>query len=315
VSDVVMEWDSAGKHLYIRDLVSQEDFRTTEQIQIEAWNFSELDVVPASIIIASKWAGAVTLGAFDEDRMIGFVYGFPGYENGKTSIHSHMLAVRPDSRNLNAGFLLKLAQRAETLAHGINEITWTFDPLQSLNAHLNFSRLGVICERYLVNFYGELTSSPLHQGTGTDRLWVRWLLDSDLVKSRIERERVRSLNLQPSPDADGPRGLPAIASGIDDSIPALERGPDPAFLIHAGEGLQRVYDLPDAVSQCLIEMPNNITGLKQTDPELARAWRESVQGAFLYATRAGFIAVDFWRAGPKDNPRWFYLLVRNPDLS
>ena len=47
-------------------------------------------------------------------------------------------------------------------------MTWTFDPLQSLNAYLNFTKLGVVSNRYLPEFYGEDPSSFLHQ-TGTDR--------------------------------------------------------------------------------------------------------------------------------------------------
>ncbi len=86
-----------------------------------------------------------------------------------------MLAVRPAYRKL------KLAQRERALAKGIGRITWTFDPLQSLNAHFNFGKLGVVSDVYKVNLYGAQTSSFLHR-LGTDRLWVNWLLESRLTK-------------------------------------------------------------------------------------------------------------------------------------
>lgn len=72
-------------------------------------------------------------------------------------------------------------------------MTWTFDPLQSLNAHINFAKLGVVADAYKVNFYGETTSSFLHQiGMGTDRLWVTWLLDSPWVHERLQtKDRIR----------------------------------------------------------------------------------------------------------------------------
>jgi predicted GNAT superfamily acetyltransferase len=70
------------------------------------------------------------------------------------------------------------------LAQGVNLMTWTFDPLQSLNAHFNFAKLGVISTRYLINFYGEEAASFLHQ-SGTDRLWVKWVLNSARVEQRI----------------------------------------------------------------------------------------------------------------------------------
>jgi len=100
-----------------------------------------------------------------------------------------MLAVLTEYRNFQTGFLPEAGRSVERapLENGLDEITWTFDPLQSLNAHLNFSKLGVVSRRYLVNFYGEASSSPLHSGFGTDRLWVSWLLNSDRVKQCILR--------------------------------------------------------------------------------------------------------------------------------
>jgi predicted GNAT superfamily acetyltransferase len=97
-----------------------------------------------------------------------------------------MLAVKPAYRNFNLGYKLKLAQRETVLVQGINLITWTFDPLQSLNAYFNFTKLGVISNRYVINFYGEEATSFLHQ-TGTDRFWVKWLLTSDRVVQRLSQ--------------------------------------------------------------------------------------------------------------------------------
>jgi predicted GNAT superfamily acetyltransferase len=96
-----------------------------------------------------------------------------------------MLAVKTEYRNLDLGRRLKLAQREHVLAQGIELITWTFDPLQSLNAHFNFNKLGVVADRYLPDFYGDDAASFLHQ-TGTDRLWVSWLVSTERVKHIID---------------------------------------------------------------------------------------------------------------------------------
>src|SRR5215216_3815585 len=185
VFNLMIEWDADGRHFIIREAKGEAHYRAVEEIQRIAWGFSDLDIVPAATLIATGHAGGMTLGAFEGDKMIGFAYGFPAFEKGRASIHSHMLAVMPEYRNAQVGFNLKLAQRDFALGKGLDEITWTYDPLQSLNAHLNFGKLGVISRRYIVNFYGEETSSPLHQGFGTDRLWVKWLLTSERVKERI----------------------------------------------------------------------------------------------------------------------------------
>src|SRR5713226_8914162 len=200
----MFEWSINDRRFFIRDVESDAEYHEIEDIQKEAWGFNDLDTVPAATLIATQHAGGIVLGAFEGDRMIGFAYAFPALEQARVSMHSHMLAVKPAYRNFQAGFYLKLAQRERALAMGLDEITWTFDPLQSLNAHLNFTKLGVISSRYIVNFYGEASSSPLHTGFGTDRLWVRWLLKSDRVKQRIsQNQRRQPTTLKPgSAEAD-----------------------------------------------------------------------------------------------------------------
>ena len=172
---------STPKTIVIRDIETLEEMHEVENLQREIWGSSDLDVLPALIFRPLKEVGAILIGAFAEGRMIGFVFGFPGILNGETIIHSDMLGVSKEYRSQNVGYLLKLAQRSAALALGVRRITWTFDPLQSRNAHLNFNKLGVVADRYLVNYYGE-TSSFLHRA-GTDRLWVSWLLDRERVES------------------------------------------------------------------------------------------------------------------------------------
>jgi len=102
-----------------------------------------------------------------------------------------------------------LAQRERVLAQGIERITWTFDPLQSLNAYFNFGKLGVLADTYKINFDGEATSSFLHQ-IGTDRLWATWLLDSGRVRQRLQTEKQQTL-LEPE-------GVPCLVQfGADDA--------------------------------------------------------------------------------------------------
>jgi predicted GNAT superfamily acetyltransferase len=286
-----MEWEVDNRKFYIREAETEAEFHEIEEIQKEVWGFSDLDIVPAATLIATQWAGGMALGAFEGGRMVGFAYGFPAHEQGRLSIHSHMLAVRAEYRNLQIGFLLKLAQRARALEMGVTEITWTFDPLQSLNAHLNFAKLGVISRRYIVNFYGEATSSPLHQGFGTDRLWVNWLLDTERVKQRIEHiER----GLKPGP-------------GLNN----LSINETPLLIRREGDRPQ-LADMSSPLSerQYLIEIPYDATALKQRDPETAVAWREATRAAFLKAIDAGFTVEDFLKLDEKDAPRWFYRLAR-----
>jgi predicted GNAT superfamily acetyltransferase len=163
--------------------------RAVEELQKEVWGIPDIEVVPLTQLVAAKEAGGTLIGAFDGETLVGFVYGFPSFEYGQAAHHSHMLAVRQAYRNLDLGRKLKLAQREQVMAHGIAVMTWTFDPLQSLNAHFNFTKLGVVADRYLPDFYGAEAASFLHQ-TGTDRLWVSWWLTSDHVKKTISGDSV-----------------------------------------------------------------------------------------------------------------------------
>ena len=163
--------------------------RDVEELQKEVWGIPDIEVVPLTQLVAAKEAGGTLIGAFDADVLVGFVYGFPSFEYGQAAHHSHMLAVKTAYRNLDLGRRLKLAQREQVMAQGLAVMTWTFDPLQSLNAHFNFTKLGVVADRYLPDFYGAEAASFLHQ-TGTDRLWVSWWLTSDHVKKTISGDQV-----------------------------------------------------------------------------------------------------------------------------
>ena len=158
----------------IREIRGIDELRAVEALQREVWDCNDLEVLPAIHMIAAREVGAILLGAFDGGELVGFVYGFPGFEGEHRVIHSDMLAVRAGLRDRGLGRALKLAQREAALARGVDRITWTFDPLQTRNAFLNFEKLGVVADRYLRDFYGH-TSSPLHAG-GTDRIWVTWHL-------------------------------------------------------------------------------------------------------------------------------------------
>ncbi|HVZ16803.1 MAG TPA: hypothetical protein VG897_06790, partial [Terriglobales bacterium] len=100
-------------------------------------------------------------------------------------MHSHMLAVDSAYRNAGLGRKVKLFQREDALAKGIELIEWTFDPLEIKNAWLNIEKLGAITRRYTINQYG-MVSSSLQGGLPTDRLTAEWWLKSKRVESVLK---------------------------------------------------------------------------------------------------------------------------------
>src|SRR5262249_40987063 len=116
--------------------------------------------------------------------LVGFTLALAAIRNGGAYLHSHMTRVGAAYRDRGVGRLLKLFQREEALGRGINLIEWTFDPLETRNAHFNLNRRGAHCRRYLPNLYG-VTSSPLHRNIPTDRLVAEWKLDSPRVLAAV----------------------------------------------------------------------------------------------------------------------------------
>jgi predicted GNAT superfamily acetyltransferase len=168
----------------VRPLDSISDFQRCVQIARQVWADAELDTEPTVTYVIAHHTGGQVLGAFAGDTMVGFTKAYVGLHDHMPYLHSHMAAVLPSHRNRHIGRQLKLAQRDEALRRGIRLIEWTFDPFETRNAHFNINRLGGICRRYILDFYG-ITTSPLHRGMPTDRLLVEWRLDSARVIAAI----------------------------------------------------------------------------------------------------------------------------------
>ncbi|QNI38062.1 GNAT family N-acetyltransferase [Edaphobacter albus] len=171
----------------IRPLTELEEFERCVTLQLEVWGYSDGDLIPRRVFLVAQRIGGQVLGAFDGKTIIGFAMGLPGYRNGHSYLHSHMLAVLPEYRNAGLGRRMKLAQRDDAIARGLDLMEWTYDPLEIKNAHLNIARLGAISRRYKPDFYGP-SSSPLQGGLPTDRLYAEWWLKSPRVTDILRGE-------------------------------------------------------------------------------------------------------------------------------
>ena len=272
----------------IRDLKSIDDLSQLKAVEKEVWGMADEDALPLTVVIALRAAGNIFVGAFDKEKLVGFAFGFLGREHGQTTIHSHMLAVLDAYRHLDLGSRLKQAQRERAMAMGIHEMTWTYDPLQSRNAHFNFSKLGVVSDTYKVDFYGPETSSMLHRN-GTDRLWVRWMLNSRRVRDRLagkstgaRAETIDAMRLLAPLVRFDPSGKPGRAD-LAESL-----------------GRQRVS----------IEIPGDILEVERTDMGLAREWRDATRWAFRETVKAGFFVAEFCRSIRGQQGPGAYLLQR-----
>jgi predicted GNAT superfamily acetyltransferase len=175
--------------MIIRPVTALEDYQRCLDLQREAFGWADIDLLPRRVMIVVNKIGGIVLGAFDGDRLAGFLNAMPGIRDGRPYWHSHMLAVAKDYWNSGVGGSLKLAQRDAARERGIQLIEWTFDPLESKNAYLNIIKLGAIVRRYYPNVYGE-TSGALQRGLDSDRIIAEWWIDKPRAAVKGEVRRV-----------------------------------------------------------------------------------------------------------------------------
>lgn len=169
----------------VRTLTTLEEFQRILDLQKRIWGFDESDVVPPRLFGVHRHIGGSVLGAFAGGKMVGYTLALAGFKSSwRIYWHSHMAGVVPEMQGRGIGRRLKLRQREEALAAGIDLIEWTFDPLQARNAYFNLERLGVVVREYAPNLYG-VTSSALHGSLPTDRLVAAWHLESPRVSACI----------------------------------------------------------------------------------------------------------------------------------
>ena len=272
----------------LKQLKTLEDLNPCKGLQEAVWKFNKSDIIPPRFMRVLCKHGGFAMGAFDGDTMIGFVFGVPAIHYGRPSQHSHMLAVLPEYRNHNVGYKLKTAQREEALNRNIDLITWAFDPLQSRNAHLNINKLGVIACSYDINLYGEVSSSKLHSGLGTDRLLAEWWLDSDKVKTIVDGH---------TQDAEK---KPSVKKLYINRTEHDKQG----FLVPVEPDLA----LTDEV--LLLEIPDDIDKMKTSNIEAALRWRELIQKAFLHYFNAGYYVYSLQVEREDNTRRVCYVLER-----
>lgn len=253
----------------IRPLTTLADFQDCVRLQEETWGAGFSERVPSAILRVGQLIGGVTAGAFDGDRMVGFVFGLTGVRDGELVHWSDMLAVREAYRSQHVGQALKAYQRERVRALGVRVMLWTYDPLVARNAYFNICRLGARPTDYVPDMYGSNTGSALHGALPTDRFIVRW-------------------------DLDAASPIQATSPG-EVSLPLV----DPLDA-HGGPTFAGVPNAP-AVR---VQIPSDVDTLRQHDPRALLAWRLTVREAVTALLARGYRVSGFSRSHGGDHP-WY----------
>jgi len=287
--------------LIIKPIIDTKDIKQVAQVEAETWGMRLLDTVPDHVLTAVARDGGVLLGAYQDDRLIGFTLGWLGLIDPesrepaakKLKLVSHMTGVLEAYRDQRVGYQLKLAQRDWALSRGLNLVTWTYDPLESRNGNFNIHLLGCVCQTYLEDYYGEM-SDQMNEGVPSDRFRADWWIASPEVKSSLSGKRDQM-------------SVPAVLSELETNGYQLINPPrkGPGDKLRPGP-----QEEPAGGRGVLVEIPVDYQALRNSDLDLALAWRIHTREIFQLFFARGYQVVDFIYQKPP-HPRSFYLLEKD----
>ena len=242
--------------IVIQPINNWADILQVEDVQRVAWGTADREIVPGHLLRAMVYNGGVLLGAYDGEAVVGFILMIHGLGQAVPHLYSCTMGVRPAYQNQGIGERLKWAQRAIAGQRGLSLVTWTFDPLASRNAWLNIGKLGVTCQTYLPDFYGE----------GMDRFYVNWAVATERVQAR----------------QTGDYALPTVAElQAQGAVLVNEKGPT-TF----DKGMARLI---------LVAIPAGFSTLRAINPDLAQQWRLHTRAIFSHYFTFHYHVTEFIR--------------------
>jgi chorismate synthase len=228
----------------LRELHSVEEFSRLIELEDRIWgngNGMNRDLLTAMVHV-----GALAAGAFVDGEMVAILFGITT-RNANVQ-HSHGLGVLEAYRRFGLGAKLKWFQRDWCLAHGINRVQWTYDPLRVANAYLNLHKLGASVSTHCHNYYGEM--SGINAGAPSDRLLADWDLQAANVialagggSSRAFPKAQATNSIQNSKPVEVHLGLEQaqLSFMIPDDFPAMQTE-NPALALEWRKHTRTVLD-------------------------------------------------------------------------
>ncbi|HDD64478.1 MAG: hypothetical protein B6U94_07295 [Thermofilum sp. ex4484_79] len=275
--------------LIIRRPKSPEEFRIIMDIMKDAWGMADYtEAVPAHFLRSIDDNGGLVLIAYDRDTPVGFTLGILARSDSRLYLYSHMTGVVSKYKYKGVGFKLKLAQRQWAIEQGLDLVKWTFDPLQGLNAYFNFNKLGVVCNTYYRNFYGEIRDG-INRGLITDRFKVDWWIKSKRVELKVK-------GLLKPPSFNEVRNLGEVAN-VTEEI--------------AG-GVRKISEIKlDIDSEVVfVEIPGELSKVRDYSLDLANDWRLRTRQIFETYFAKGYYAIELISEKEDEIRRNFYVLWR-----
>jgi predicted GNAT superfamily acetyltransferase len=266
----------------IGELHELEDVRQLAALLAEVWERPDDPPINTDLLKALAHSGNYVAGARVGERLVGGLVGWLGTTAAnEIHMHSHILGVVPNSQATGLGFALKQHQRRWCLEHGIKIVEWTTDPLVGRNAYFNLTKLGARANEYLVDFYGLMTDG-LNAGEESDRLLIRWELDSPRARSAAEGRAAE-------PDLEG-----LVRDGA-------------AVVLSIGPAGEPVAGGASDARVLICQVPQDIVAMRRAANAVARAWRLALRSVLQDALGAGYSVTGATRSG------WYVLESLRPE--
>lgn len=198
--------DPASPEIVVRPVVDPDELQACVRLYEETFHLGPGDgSLNTRLLVGIVRNSGLVVGAFAATEMVGFTLSFLARDPGGYLYQYSQLAVVAEGfQGLGIGRRLKLAQRGATLAMGVDQIRWSFDPFLVRNAHFNLSVLrarAVALERDMYGTHGHGLDAPL----STDRLLAVWDLASTAPSDNAGAEETLEVPATASRQLDAAR--------------------------------------------------------------------------------------------------------------
>jgi predicted GNAT superfamily acetyltransferase len=280
----------------IRELSTLAEAEECEDLQLKIWPPHQGTVgfcIPIHLLVSQRDIGGVVLGAYVEERIIGFIYAVPAHDRAGRPYHYSCLAgVHPEFQHGGVMERLKWRHADIALAQNIKQIRWTYDPLQGANANLNIKKLGGIVKDYKINYYGiRAGGSPQNYGMPSDRFVVEWNISGHGISAPHIPASLRHVDLLNSHEC-------SLANTV--------------LLDETGLPFIKDFVLDLSSRQVLVEIPDNFARIRRhtSKGNLDIEWRLKTREIFTNYLKLGYTVIGFFSENEDDRRRSFYLLEK-----
>jgi predicted GNAT superfamily acetyltransferase len=258
----VVSDDSAANNVVVTP-VPKHRLKECERLNQLAFGLRDIDVLPAHEMYTASLNGAMVLGAFCNDELLGFSFSYPGFDGRRTFLFSNGLVVRPESQGKGIAFKLKVAQRDNAHALGYDVIRWTVNALASRPLYLYLAKLRARITGYCPDMYDQI----LPRGRG-DEVSIEWRLTKGCSTDDASMDRDDPVQVLTRSKASG--DTRELTGWTEPSAMSL-RNDDASYAV---------------------EIPWDLEHVRRRGDDVLKNWRAGVRATMEALLAGGYIGVD-----------------------